>query len=85
MFYWYFLNDACNKPTSTSNIGVYSKDDLSQIYLKLVELRSGVSNIVNVCYHHNEFYMKKYTMQPKKWCNPFEIHKKIIKSKLLLY
>ena len=45
-------------------VGVY-KDDLSQIDLKLIELRSGVNNIVNVCYHHNEFYMKKYTKRQK--------------------
>ena len=60
-----FLNNACNKLTWTSYIGVYTKDDLSQIDLKLIELRSVVNNIVNVCYHHNEFYMKKYTMQQK--------------------
>ena len=61
-----FLNDACNKLTRTNNIGVYTKDDLSQIGLKLTELRSGVNNLANHCYHHNEFYMKKYTMQQKK-------------------
>ena len=27
-----------NKLTLTNNIGVYTKDDLSQIYLKLIEL-----------------------------------------------
>ena len=58
-----FLNDACNKLTWTNNIGVYTKDDLSQIYLKPTELRSGVNNIVNVYYHYNEFYRRKYTMQ----------------------
>ena len=42
-----FLNDACKKLTWTNNIGVYTKDDLSQIYLKPTELRSGVNNIVN--------------------------------------
>ena len=70
-----FLNDARNKLTWSNNIGVYTKDDLSQIDLKHIELRSGVNNIVNVCYHHNEFYMEKYTMREKKCCNPFEIHK----------
>ena len=60
-----FLNDACNKLTRTNNIGVYNKDDLSQIDLKLTEIRSGVNNIVNVCCHHNEFYMMKYTMRQK--------------------
>ena len=44
-------------------MGVYTKDDLSQIYLKPTELRSGVNNIVNVYYHYNEFYRRKYTMQ----------------------
>ena len=58
-----FLNDACNKLTWTNNIGVYIKDDLSQIYLKPTELRSGVNNIVNICYHHKEFCRRKYTMQ----------------------
>ena len=57
-----FLNDASNKLTWTNNIGVYTKDDLSQIDLKLTELTRGVNNIVNVCYH-NEFYMKKYSVQ----------------------
>ena len=37
----FFLNDACNKLTWTNNIGVYTKDDISQIDLKLIELRSG--------------------------------------------
>ena len=59
MFYWYFLTDTCNKLSWTNNIGVYNKDDISQIGLKLTELRSGVNNIVNVCYHHNEFCMRK--------------------------
>ena len=80
----FFLNDACNKLTWTNNIEVYAKDDLSQFDLKLTELRSVVNNIANVCYHHNEFYMR-YTMQKKKCCKSFEIHKKIIKSKLLLH
>ena len=50
-----FLNDARNKLqqqtklTLTNNIGVYTKDDLSQIYLKLIEFRNGVNNIVNAC------------------------------------
>ena len=57
-----FLNDACNKLTWTNHIGVHTKDDLSQTDLNITELRSGVNNIDNVCYHHNEFYMKKYTM-----------------------
>ena len=75
MFYWYFLNDACNKLTWTNNIGVYTKDDLSQIDLKLIELRSGVNNIANVCYHHNEFHIQRSTQcDKKKCCNPFEIH-----------
>ena len=60
-----FLNDACHKLTWTNNIGVYTKDDLSQIDLKLIELGRGVNYIVNVCYHHNEFYMKKCTMPQK--------------------
>lgn len=38
-----------NKLTLTNNIGVYTKDDLSQIYLKLIEFRNGVNNIVNAC------------------------------------
>ena len=55
-----FLNDASNKLTWTNNIGVYTKDDLSQIDLKLTELTIVVNNIGNVCY--NEFYMKKYSV-----------------------
>ena len=43
-----FLNDACNKLTWTNNIGVYTKNDLSHIDLKLIDLRSGVNDIVNV-------------------------------------
>ena len=60
-----------NKLPWTNNTGVYNKDDL---YLKLIELRSCVNNIVNVCYYHHEFYMKKYTTQQKKkrCCNPFD-------------
>ena len=57
-----FLNDACNKLTWANNIGVYTKDDLSQIDEKLIDLRSGVNDIVNVWYHLNKFYMKKYTV-----------------------
>ena len=40
-----FLNDACDKLTWTNNIGVYTKNDFSQIDLKLIDLRSGVNNI----------------------------------------
>ena len=61
-----FLIDVCQKLTwSNYNIGVYTKDDLSQVDLKLIELRSDVNNTVNVCCYHNGFYMKKYTMQQK--------------------
>ena len=63
-----FLNDACNKLTWTNNIGVYTKDDLSQIDLKLIELRCGVNIIVHARYHHSEFYLNKYTM--RQCCNP---------------
>ena len=62
-----FLNDACNKLTWTNNTGVPTKDNLLQIGLKLIVLRSRVNDNNNVCYHHNKFYMKKYTTQQKMW------------------
>ena len=44
---------------------MFTKDDFSQTDLKLSELRSGLNNIISVCYHHNEYNTKKCTMQQK--------------------
>ena len=44
---------------------MFTKDDFSQTDLKLSELRSGLNNIISVCYHHNEYNTKKCTKQQK--------------------
>ena len=78
------LKEACHKTTWIKDIGILEMKELSQDERTLIKLRTGISSdITDICFHHKEFLLKKYSLRQKRCCDPFTIHKKASRGNLL--
>ena len=76
------LQETCHKTIWANQMGISCSTNLDSETVLLLKLRSGVTKIHDVCYHHKEYFLKKYSMKQKKCCNPFGVHKKPSRGKL---
>ena len=75
------LGQKCQLNTWTKQIGCINMNELSDNDQLLIELRSALTNLVDICYHHKETILKKYGIKEKKCCDPCHIHKKPCRGK----
>ena len=71
-----------HKLTFTNHIGIKFFKDLAPDEQNLVALRSGVSSvsIIDLCFHHQKFYLEKFPVFQNKCCDPLLVHKRPCKG-----
>jgi hypothetical protein len=75
------LNEQCHFRSSSSELTQTS--DLSKEENRCIELRTGLTSVSDLCNHHLDKYLKRYTYitSQEYCCNPLKVHKKKIKVK----
>ena len=78
-----FIGDQCDKITHTrGRIGREQKENLSEDEIELLSRRCGLLNdtLNDVCFHHLEVFLLRYTRNQKKCCDPYQTHARVVKS-----
>lgn len=67
------LNDVCHKTSYTKRKGLCSFSSYSCDIQEILQLRTECKDIQNVCYHHEQVYMSKYShLFGQTCCDPLE-------------
>jgi len=75
--------ESCHKTSLTKSIGFKEILDLDDSERELLLLRSGCKFIKgSICHHHFYFYLVRYESFQRVCCNPFQNHKRPVKSSL---
>ena len=71
------LKSNCHKLTFTNHNGIIFFQDLAPDEQNLVALRSGVfpALIIDICFHHQKFYLEKFPVFQNKCCDPLLVAK----------
>ena len=76
-----FSKEDCNKTTYTRSISQKNKNDIKEEDFELIVRRSGFiigDGDFNICSHHEQLFLHKYTFNQKKCCDPTKMHKKAV-------
>ncbi|XP_065067443.1 ARL14 effector protein-like [Rhopilema esculentum] len=79
------MGDPCHKLTFSRKVGSKRLDSIDCDVRELIFWRSGLSLInkdADICLHHEQLLIKRYSLAQKTCCNPFQIHKKAAKGGL---
>ena len=77
------MGDPCHKLTFSRKVGSKRLDSIDCDVRELIFWRSGLSLInkdADICLHHEQLLIKRYSLAQKTCCNPFQIHKKAAKG-----
>ena len=77
-----FLKDTCDKTSHTSKIGRQQIEDLTNDDIQILSRRCGLDQdqLTDVCLHHLEVYLFRYSRNHTNCCNPYSSHKRTTKS-----
>lgn len=70
------MNEACHKTINCRIEGLKQSSEFSGEDLELIKWRSGVSDIGNICFHHDKVLLIRYESLQK--FDPFAKHKKVL-------
>ena len=74
------LESTCHKTAHSQEIGQINFDVLNEREKLPLTLRTQTEKILNICYHHKQIYLIRYTISQRKCVNPFKLHKKPCKG-----
>ena len=77
------MGDPCHKLTFSRKVGSKRLDSIDCDVRELIFWRSGLSLInkdADICLHHKQLLIKRYSLAQKTCCNPFQINKKAAKG-----
>ena len=81
------LKEVCDKTTHTSKIGRRMFKDFSEEEIAVICKRSGFNVVtsdseLDICFHHDNVFLEKYSRNQTKCCDPFTTHKSAAKHKV---
>ena len=69
------LNSECHKKTFFRKEGLRQFTELSDQSRETILLRTFISSIERICFHHEQFYLHQFAKAvPRICCDPFELH-----------
>lgn len=74
----------CHLTTYSKRVGTETLESLDQDTRETLMWRTGLTilNInATVCFHHKYVFLKRYQLQQKACCNPFNLHSSTKKGK----
>ena len=77
------LESICHKTTYSQEIGLINFDVLRERQKLLLTLRTQTEEISNRCYPDKQIYLIRYAVPQRKCADPFKLHKKPLKVKLI--
>uniref|UniRef100_H3AKY4 ARF like GTPase 14 effector protein n=2 Tax=Latimeria chalumnae TaxID=7897 RepID=H3AKY4_LATCH len=75
----------CHKKCLTRQVGFKALSDISSADMLLLQLRTGIMTLSKdntICLHHEKTYIEQYEGMQKACCDPFNIHRKLVKKSL---
>ena len=78
------LEEECHLTVHTRLTGQKSFSDLTAEQVKLISTRTGISNSPDheICLHHEQSILTRYSQYQRSCCNPFNKHQKPVKGSL---
>ena len=77
------MNEECDKTSHISKVGRQQKVEFSEDEINILSRRCGMTSdqqFTDICLHHSEVYLQRYTRNQKKCSDPYSTHKAGVKS-----
>ena len=78
------LEEECHLTVHTRSTDLKSFSDLTAEQVKLISMRTGISTSPDheICLHHEQLILTRYSYHQRSCCNPFNKHQKQVKGSL---
>ena len=80
-----FVKDSCDKKSHTLEVGRQKIESFTDDDVNILSRRCGIPRnheLTDICPHHVEVYLRRYTRNQSKCCDPYSMHKKAVKKTL---